>query len=179
MSQLHICTCVPLFFQFSSRVGRRALSTPRARQWVLFSCLFLMSQCVCQSQPPVLPTPSPFPCGARKFLFHICDSFCSSVVSGAHKSGIGWDGWFWLRVFSAWGCSWCVSMVWSSESLIGWSIHLQWLTSVAFGLSSSCLLARGLSSLLPGHYCGHDSWLLPEQVIEERGRYTPRWNYMT
>lgn len=33
-----------------------------------------MSQCVCQSQPPVLPTPSPFPCGARKFLFHICDS---------------------------------------------------------------------------------------------------------
>ena len=68
---MYLC---PLFFQFSSRVGRRALSTPRARQWVLISCLFLMSQCVCQSQPPVLPTPSPFPCGACKFLFHICDS---------------------------------------------------------------------------------------------------------
>lgn len=55
---------------------------------------------------------------------------------------------------------------------LGWRIQLWWLTHMAFGLSTYCLLAGGLRSLLPGYLCRVlTAWhLASSRASDERGR---------
>ena len=149
----------------------------------LLSILYIVV-CMCQSQSPNIALPPPnFPLGNHKFVFYICDYFCSQMVSEGRESGIGWAGWFWLRVSHEDAIE-MSAVVQSSESLTG----LEYPSPVAHsrGFWPQFLLTVGRRSQF------RTSWAIglltarhlpsprgSDKRERQRDRYTLRWNHMT